>query len=142
MADLTLRKLRWIKQINFLLHFVFENLRLAFLSFRFETNVIHFLFKRFYFIIKDNFLSLVIEVFIDLFDVDFNSLACSFLHDLEIILICQGNLIIILINIVKLIFGWKLFKNILDVDYKSSKGCLIFWVEDMDLFVVYDFEKH
>ena len=137
-----MRKLRLIKQIVFLLHFVFKNLRLALLGFRFEMNVIHFLLKRFHFIIKDYFLGLVIEVFIDLFDVDFNGLVCSFLHDLEVILIGQSNLIIFIINIVKLIFGGKLFKNILDVDYKSSEGCLIFWVEDMDLFVVNDFEKH
>lgn len=142
MADLTRWKLRYIQKFIFIFRFFLIYLGLTVFRLRLNLDLVHFLLKGFHLIIKDNLLSFVIEVFIDLFDEDFDGFVCSLLHDFEIILICQGNLIIFLINIIKLEFGRELFKNILDIGYKSCIGGLIFWIEDMDLFVVYDFEEH
>ena len=143
---LTFRKLRLVKVFLFLFEVRFFDLNWSLVWNDFllglKLNFVHFLFKGFHLIVKYDFLGLIIKVFSDFFDVNFDGFVCSFLHDFKIILIGEGDFVIFFINIVKLVFAWKLFKNISDVGDEGSKWCLLFWVEDVDLLVVDDFEKH
>lgn len=142
LACLAHRELRFIKHVSFFFEFFLDDFWLNIFLFWFKVDLIHFLLERFELIIKNDFLGFVVKVFINLFDEDFDGFVRGFLHDFEITLVCQGNFIVFLIYIVELEFGRKLLKNILDVVDEGHEGCFVLGVEDVDFFVVYDFEKH
>ena len=94
---LTFRKLRLVKVFLFLFEVRFFDLNWSLVWNDFllglKLNFVHFLFKGFHLIVKYDFLGLIIKVFSDFFDVNFDGFVCSFLHDFKIILIGEGDFV-------------------------------------------------
>lgn len=101
------------------------------------------LFKRLnsHVIIKNNFLCLVIETFINLSDVDFDCLLGNLQHCLQIALTSQCYLVLI-VKVGQLIFFWKLFENFSYIFFQGLIRSVALWMVDMDFFFVNYFQKH